>query len=211
MSEAQIFFTAFGASVAAMFPIVNPVGHAPMFYTMTEEDSSGFRRRQARKTALYTFLILLVSLLFGDTLLRFFGINIDHLRIAGGLLVARTAWAMLGNASRVTPEEHRAAQDKDDISLTPMATPILAGPGAMSLAIGLVSYGRTLPAYAGFISGFLAIGLLTWICLHFSENLVRLMSVNALGALNRVLGLLILAIGVSLVANGVKDLFFPLA
>ncbi len=185
MSEAQIFFTAFGASVAAMFPIVNPVGHAPMFYTMTEEDSSGFRRRQARKTALYTFLILLVSLLFGDTLLRFFGINIDHLRIAGGLL--------------------------DDISLTPMATPILAGPGAMSLAIGLVSYGRTLPAYAGFISGFLAIGLLTWICLHFSENLVRLMSVNALGALNRVLGLLILAIGVSLVANGVKDLFFPLA
>jgi len=211
MSEAQIFFTAFGASVAAMFPIINPVGHAPMFYTMTEEDSSGFRRQMARKTALYTFLILLVSLLFGDTLLRFFGINIDHLRIAGGLLVARTAWAMLGNASRVTPEEHRAAQDKEDISLTPMATPILAGPGAMSLAIGLVSYGRTLPAYAGFISGFLAIGLLTWICLYFSENLVRLMSVNALGALNRVLGLLILAIGVSLVANGVKDLFFPLA
>lgn len=207
MSEVHIFLTALGVSVGAMFPIINPIGHAPMFYTMTEEDSGAFRRRMAFKSALYTFLILVASLLFGDSLLRFFGINIDHLRIAGGLLVARTAWNMLGNESRMTSEEHKAAQDKDDISLTPMATPILAGPGAMSLAIGLVSYGKTPEAYAGFIAGFLVIALMTWVCLHFSENLVRFMSVNALGALNRVLGLLILAIGVSLIANGVNDLF----
>ena len=96
------FLTALGISVGAMFPIINPVGHAPMFYAMTQDDTPAFRRRMASKTSLYTFLILLVSLLLGNTILRFFGITIDDLRIAGGLLVARTAWNMLGNASRVT-------------------------------------------------------------------------------------------------------------
>jgi MarC family membrane protein len=128
------FMTALGISVGAMFPIINPVGHAPMFYSMTQDDTPAFRRRMASKTSLYTFLILLVSLLLGNTILRFFGITIDDLRIAGGLLVARTAWNMLGNSSRVTQAEHEAAVDKEDISLTPMATPILSGPGAMSLA-----------------------------------------------------------------------------
>ena len=200
------FLTALGVSVAAMFPIINPVGHAPMFYAMTLSDTPVFRRRMALKSSLYTFLILLVSLLLGNTILRFFGITIDDLRIAGGLLVARTAWNMLGNSSRVTQAEHEAAVDKEDISLTPMATPILGGPGAMSLAIGLLGYGATPTAIAGYVAGFLAIGLMTWICLRYAEDLVRLISVNGVGALNRILGLLILAIGVALVSQGVKSM-----
>jgi multiple antibiotic resistance protein len=140
-----------------------------------------------------------------EAILRFFGITIDDLRIAGGLLVARTAWNMLGNSSRVTQAEHEAGVDKEEISLTPMATPILSGPGAMSLAIGLLSYGATPLAVAGYIAGFLVIGLMTWICLRYAEDLVRLISVNGVGALNRILGLLILAIGVALVAQGVKS------
>ena len=200
------FLTALGVSVAAMFPIINPVGHAPMFYAMTLRDTPVFRRRMALKSSLYTFLILLVSLLLGNTILRFFGITIDDLRIAGGLLVARTAWNMLGNSSRVTQAEHEAAVDKEDISLTPMATPILGGPGAMSLAIGLLGYGATPTAIAGYVAGFLAIGLMTWICLRYAEDLVRLISVNGVGALNRILGLLILAIGVALVSQGVKSM-----
>ena len=90
-----------------------------------------------------------------------------------------------------------------------MATPILSGPGAMSLAIGLLSYGATSLAVAGYIAGFLVIGLMTWICLRYAEDLVRLISVNGVGALNRILGLLILAIGVALVAQGVKSMLLP--
>jgi multiple antibiotic resistance protein len=69
--------------------------------------------------------------------LDFFGITLDDLRIAGGLLVAHAAWGMLNNQSCMTIDEHKAAADKTDISLTPTATPILAGPGSMSLAIGM--------------------------------------------------------------------------
>ncbi len=203
------FGTAFSLSLAAMFPIVNPVGHAPMFYVMTEDDSSAFRRALAVKCALYTVLILVISLLLGRLVLRFFGISLDDLRIAGGLLVARTAWGMLGNANRLTTPEHEAAVDKEDISLTPMATPILAGPGAMSLAIGLVSYGSTPMHYAGYIAGFAVLGGITWLSFRYADALVRFLSVNGMGALNRILGFFILGIGVSLMVTGAKNIFLP--
>lgn len=203
------FWTALCLSVAAMFPIINPIGHAPMFYAMTRDDSPGFRHRIALKTAIYTFLILVISLIAGDYILRFFGVSLDDLRIAGGIMIARAAWGMLNNDSRVTVDEHSAAQDKEDISLTPMATPILSGPGAMSLAIGLISYGRSPVAYAGYISGFLCIGILTLVSLRYADQLVRFISPNGVGALNRILGFFILAIGVNLIIDGLKNTFVP--
>jgi multiple antibiotic resistance protein len=189
----------------AMFPMINPIGHAPMFYGMTSDDTPVRRRVMSGMIGLYVFLILTISLLFGNLLLSFFGVTIDDLRIAGGLLVAHSGWAMLGNQSRVTSHEHAAAEEKEDISLTPMAMPILAGPGAMSLAIGLSTYGQTFPHYIGFVLGFAAIALLTWICFRESDAMVRVLNVNAIGALNRVLGLFILAIGVNMVVKGVLD------
>jgi len=201
------FFTAFSLSMAAMFPIINPIGHAPMFYAMTKDDSPNFRRQMATKTALYTFLILLISLLAGDYILEFFGVTLDDLRIAGGIMIAHAAWGMLNNNSRVTVAEHSAAVDKEDVSLTPMATPILSGPGAISLAIGLISYGHTVTAYTGYIAGFFAIGLITLISMRYADQLVKIVSPNGIGALNRILGFFILAIGVNLIVDGIKNIF----
>lgn len=191
----------------AMFPMINPIGHAPMFYGMTAGDTSEHRRRMAAKIGLYVFLILSISLLFGNVLLDFFGVTIDDLRIAGGLLVAHSGWGMLSNESRVTPPEHAAAETKSDISLTPMAMPILAGPGAMSLALGLSIYGRSAPHYTGFVLGFALLALLTWLSFRWSETMMRVLNVNAVGALNRVLGLFILAIGVNMIIKGVQDVW----
>jgi multiple antibiotic resistance protein len=191
----------------AMFPMINPIGHAPMFYGMTSDDTAEHRRSMSAKIGLYVFAILAASLLFGDLLLRFFNVTIDDLRIAGGLLVAHSGWAMLGNESRVTPREHAAAEVKEDISLTPMAMPILAGPGAMSLALGLSVYGRTIPHYSGYVLGFALIALLTWLSFRWSENMMRVLNINAVGALNRVLGLFILAIGVNMIVKGVQDVW----
>jgi MarC family membrane protein len=201
------FATAFGISFAAMFPLLNPVGHAPMFYVLTRDVSADDRHRQALKTSVYSVFILVVALLLGSDILRFFGIDLNDLRLAGGLLVARTAWGMLGNATRITPDEHDAAHDKDDISLPPMATPILSGPGAMSLAVGLIAYGRAPMDYAGYLAGFLVLGLLTWMCLRYADVLARALSANAIGAINRILGILILAIGIDLMAEGIRGTF----
>ena len=201
------FLHAIAVAFVAMFPIINPIGHAPMFYAMTADEAPARRHYLAAKIAVYVFVILAVSLLFGNFLLRFFGVTIDDLRIAGGLLVAHSGWAMLANESRVTPQEHAAAVEKADISLTPMAMPILAGPGAMSLAIGLAIYGRTAPHYVGYLVGFVGIAALVWVSFRWSDAMVRVMNVNAVGALNRVLGLFILAIGVQMVVTGVRDVW----
>ncbi len=201
------FLHSIGVAFIAMFPMINPIGHAPMFYGMTADDTPEHRRRMSVKTGIYVFLILAASLLFGNLLLKFFGVTIDDLRIAGGLLVAHSGWAMLGNQSRVTPREHAAAEEKEDISLTPMAMPILAGPGAMSLALGLAVYGRTVPHYTGYIVGFALLALLTWVSFRWSDAMVRVLNVNTVGALNRVLGLFILAIGVNMVVKGVQDVW----
>lgn len=202
------FFVALMLCVGGMFPIINPVGHAPMFYMMTEADTPAFRRRQAFKTAIWVFVILFVSMTAGSHILNFFAVTLADLRIAGGVLIARSAWKMLGNTSRITEAEKSAAADKEDVSLTPMATPILSGPGAMSLAIGLLSYGHAPADYLGYIVGFFVIAFVTWLCLHYAENIVRFLGVNGAGALNRILGFLILAIGVNLMVHGVKDAFF---
>ena len=139
---------------------------------------------------------------------RFFGITLDDLRIAGGLLVAHTAWGMLNNQSRVTNERALpAAADKTDMArLTPMATPILAGPGSMSLAIGMSTYGSSWMNYCGYLLGFTVIGLITWASFLSAERLVRFLGVNGAGALNRILGLFILAIAVNLVLTGIRNI-----
>lgn len=201
------FLHSIAVAFIAMFPMINPIGHAPMFYGMTSDESSAHRNLMAAKIGLYVFLILTVSLLFGNLLLRFFGVTIDDLRIAGGLLVAHSGWGMLQNQSRVTPREHAAAEEKEDISLTPMAMPILAGPGAMSLAVGLAVYGHTVSDYAAYVLGFAAIAALTWFSFRTSGAMVRVLNVNAIGALNRVLGLFILAIGVNMIVKGVQDVW----
>ena len=201
------FFYAIGVAVAAMFPIVNPIGHAPIFYSMTEGDSPGFRRDQALRTSLWVVVILCVSLLFGKWVLEFFDISLDNLRVAGGLLIARSAWAMLGNQSRVTREEHAAADDKEDISLTPMATPILAGPGAMSLAVGMSTYGVSVVHYTGFMIGFVIIGLITLVSFRSAGRIVGYLGVNGTGAVNRILGFFILAIGGGMMLSGARNIF----
>ena len=202
----QAIFISFGA----MFPIINPLGHAPMFYMMTLTESVDGRRRIARRTSFYMFLILVISLITGEYILHFFGVTIDDIRMGGGLLVAVAAWNMLSNTTRLTDQEHSAAMEKADIALTPMATPILAGPGAMSLAIGLSSYGHSPIQYVGYIVGFGIVAVINVICFYSSDYIAKYLGDNTIGAINRILGFLILAIGINLMVTGFRNtLFLP--
>ncbi|MFI0348228.1 MAG: MarC family protein [Chthoniobacterales bacterium] len=204
----HLFFYSFFLSLGAMFPIVNPIGQAPFFYIMTVSNSAEERHKLSLRIAFYVFLILTISLVTGEYILKIFGVTLNDIRIGGGLLVASIAWKMLGNSPSITEKEHSAAMDKEDIALTPMATPILAGPGAMTFAIGLASFGATPVNYAGYIAGFFVISLITVITFYFSDYLVKCLGHNALGSLNRILGFLILAIGVDLMVTGIKNAFF---
>jgi multiple antibiotic resistance protein len=191
-----------GVAFAALFPIVNPIGGAPVFYSLTSGETQS-RGRQAIQTALNVALILVVSLFLGRFVLHAFGLDLAEIRIAGGLIVAHTAWKMVNSDMRITPAEEQGARTKQDISFTPMAMPLLAGPGAIGVVVGLSAHGHSWEDYVGYVIAILLIGGTVVACLVASGPIFKRLGPNGIGVLNRIFGFLILAIAVALVARGV--------
>jgi multiple antibiotic resistance protein len=193
------------ATFLALFPIVNPLGGVPMFFSLTVDESRSERFRTALKTSVYVFVILVVFLFFGRFVLNFFGISLPVLKIAGGLIVANTAWGMVTGTSRMTPDESLEASSKEDVSLTPMAMPMLSGPGSIGVVMGLAANTDSAMSYLGMVIGIAALALTTYLLLCLGGPLVKRLGPGAVGAINRIFGFLILAIAVQLVWDGVAD------
>jgi multiple antibiotic resistance protein len=189
----------------ALFPIVNPLGGVPLFFSLTADYGPEERRRTALKIAVDVIAILVVFMLVGRFVLNFFGISLPVLKIAGGLIVANTAWGMVTGSSRITLEEHSEALTKPDISLTPMAMPMLSGPGSIGVVMGLAAHVDHFLSYVGMVVGICALGLTVYLCLRLGGPLVKRLGPGAVGAMNRIFGFLILAIAVQLVWNGAAD------
>jgi len=193
------------ATFLALFPIVDPFGGVPIFFTMTTSWTPQDRRRTALKTGLWVFVILVTFLFFGRFVLSFFGISLPVLKIAGGLIVANTAWGMVTSHSRITPEESHEAEAKEDISLTPLAMPLMSGPGSIGVVMALAAHVDNAAAYLGMVIGIAAIALTVSLFFCMGGPLVRRLGPSAVGAINKIFGFLILAIAVQLVWNGVAD------
>lgn len=193
------------ATFLALFPIVDPFGGVPIFFTMTSSWSARDRRRTAWKTGLWVFVILVTFLFFGRFVLHFFGISLPVLKVAGGLIVANTAWAMVTSTARITPAESHEAADKEDISLTPLAMPLMSGPGAIGVVMALAAHVDNSAAYLGMVIGIAAVALSVSLFFCLGGPLVRRLGPSAVGAINKIFGFLILAIAVQLVSDGVAD------
>ena len=194
------------ATFLALFPIVNPFGGIPMFFSLTTGYTEKERNGTALKVSVWVFLILFVFMLFGRFVLSLFGITLPILKIAGGLIVANTAWGMVTASNRLTVAESADANTKDDISLTPMAMPLLSGPGSIGVVMGLAAHVDSLASYAGIVIGILVLAVSVYLFLRMGGPFVSKLGPNAMGAITRIFGFLILAIAVQLVADGVADL-----
>jgi len=193
------------ATFLALFPIVDPFGGIPIFFTMTSSWTPRDRLRTAFKTGMWVFLILVTFMFFGRFVLNFFGISLPVLKIAGGLIVANTAWGMVTSHARITPAESQEAESKEDISLTPLAMPLMSGPGAIGVVMGLAANVDNSAAYIGMVIGIVAIALSVTLFFALGGPLVRRLGPGAVGAINKIFGFLILAIAVQLVWDGVAD------
>jgi len=191
------------ATFLALFPIVNPSGGVPLFFSLTSKFSAGERNRTALKTGIYVTVILIFFMFLGRFVLILFGISLPVLKIAGGLIVANTAWGMVNASSRITVSESREASTKEDIALTPLAIPILSGPGSIGVVMGLAADADSKVAYLGMAIAIAAIGLAVYLFLRLGGPLVERLGPCATGAINRIFGFLILAIAVQLVWSGV--------
>jgi multiple antibiotic resistance protein len=177
----------------------------PFFFSLTADFSRAERNRTALRTALYVVAILVAFLFFGRFVLNFFGISLPVLNIAGGLIVANTAWGMVTASSRMTPAESHEASTKQDISLTPMAMPMLAGPGSIGVVMGLAAHATGGIAYLGMVLGIGGLGGIVYLFLRMGGPLVSRLGPGATGAINRIFGFLILAIAVQLVWDGMAE------
>jgi multiple antibiotic resistance protein len=201
----QTLPSAASATFLALFPIVNPFGGVPIFFTLTSSYDSRERNMTALRTAVYVMAILVTFLFFGRFVLNFFGISLPVLKVAGGLIVANTAWGMVTASSRITAAESAEAHTKEDISLTPMAMPILSGPGSIGVVMGLAAHADSGVTYFGMLIGIAAVGVAVFLFLWLGGPLVKRLGPSATGAINRIFGFLMLAIAVQLVWDGIAD------
>jgi len=196
------------ATFTTLFSLVNPFGAMPVFLTLTSDDSGSERLRIALRACLYMVAILSIAFLAGQYILNFFGISIQHLRIAGGILLMRSAFDLLtpgANRDRVGPAALEESKLKDDVSFTPLAMPMLSGPGSMAICIGLIR-----PTYADkglTILGFVLVALASLIVLASSLRLTRVLGRPGMAALARIMGFITLAIGVNFFATAIGVLF----
>jgi multiple antibiotic resistance protein len=191
----------------ALFPIVNPLGGLAVFFALTSGDSESARRSAAARIALFVIGILVAFAVAGSYVLEFFGISLSALRIAGGLIVAHTAWTMVTASSRLTPAENAEAAEKDDIAFTPMAMPMLAGPGAIGVVMALAARPDPGTWMIGIVLAVLAMGALIYVLLRVGAPLAKRMGPGVLGAIDRILGFLILAIAIELIITGFRGVY----
>ena len=202
------FLQAIPMAFLALFPLVNPVGAVPLFCTLTSDGTNEYRKKMAFKTSLNVVIILIVFLLIGKLLLEFFGISLPVLKIAGGLIVAHTAWEMVTSKNKLTKEESSELDDKEDISFTPMAMPMLSGPGSIGIVIGLTSANSvsSISYYLGFSVGIILLGIIVYILLIISLRLFKLLGTTGIGVMSRIMGFFILAIAVEIIYQGLLGL-----
>ena len=196
-----------GATFGAVAPIANPFSAAPVFASLTQRFSDARRKQQARAAACYTAAVLLVSLFAGAVILTFFGITLPVLRIAGGLVVARIGFAMLNPEpeSRVSEAGEEEARRMDDIAFTPIAMPLLSGPGSIAVTISMATEVDRAAEYFAVAVGVVLVAIFSWVVLHYAGRVVKLFGVTGMNAMTRIMGLILVCIGIQFVVTGVLE------
>lgn len=219
MSE---LFKAIGLGLIVLLPLANPLTTVALFLGLAGEMSPRERDAQAFKASLYVFFIMMVAWYAGNAVLNTFGISIPGLRMAGGLIVAFIGFRMLFPAQPaghfVEAEykhdelEARAGQKASvNIAFVPLAMPGTAGPGTIAMIISSastvksgVNFSAWVVAVAPVIT-FFAVSAILWICLRSSGAIMRLVGQSGIEAISRLMGFLLVCMGVQFVINGVME------
>lgn len=191
---------------AALFSVINPLGTVPIFVGLTSDDSASNKFKISLLTSINIFVILLISFFTGKYLLQFFGISIESLRIAGGLIITTSGFALLtGSFSKHKGMDKQRVKDdafqREGISLTPLAIPMLAGPGSISLLIGMYEEYQFLFQRLITVGAILAVCVATFLVLRCSNYIVKMLGASGINAVSRIIGFVVIAIGVEYITS----------
>jgi len=201
--------------VSALFPIVDPLGGAPIFLVLTREYSPETRMVLSRQIAIDSFFLMIGSYFIGTHILAFFGISLPVVQVGGGLVVISTGWAMLKQKSDdESATTHRTVNSQDPLrqAFYPLTMPLTVGPGSISVAITL---GANAAHYHGIsflavaiaaIVGSVLIAISIFLCYGFSDRLARVLGPTAMSVTMQLASFLLVCIGVQILWNGVRAL-----
>ena len=191
----------------SLLAIINPLGAVPLYLALTGGYAPDHRRRTVLRAIVTSWMVLVAFALLGAEILRFFGITTHAFKIAGGILFFGIGWDMLqARRSRVksTPEEEIEGAEKSDIGIIPLGIPTLAGPGAITTIIALVSTAPDWPHMLVLHASIVAVLLTSLLVLLVAPLLFRVLGRTGLNVLTRLMGLLVMVIGVQFVIDGVR-------
>ncbi|MCJ7453352.1 MAG: MarC family NAAT transporter [Steroidobacteraceae bacterium] len=196
-------------ALLAILPIVNPLGAVPLVIAVASHLPEQERLRQIRRACIYTFVLMSSFLVAGSLVMSFFGISIPGMRIAGGMIVAFLGFGMLfpgadAGRGKVPP----ADEIRHDIAFTPLAMPGLSGPGTFAVVMSLSSQASArqgwdrIADFLGVATGILLVAVISWSVLRAAEKFNRILGVTGMLALTRLMGFLMICIGVQFIING---------
>jgi len=202
----ELFLYIFGA----LFSVMNPLGTVPIFVSLTEGDTQKEINNTSMLTSINVFVILVISFFLGKYVLAFFGISLSALKIAGGLVIATSGFALLKgefSKNRGMNKEHKeAAHERERISLTPLAIPMMAGPGSISLLISLnEEYNSTYEITTTLIA-VITVCVICYVMMRGSQHIIRVLGPNGINSISRIIGFIVIALGIEYLWSGISSL-----
>jgi len=198
--------------LGALISVMNPLGTVPVFVGLTKENTVLNRNKIAFWTSLNVLIILLISFFGGKFILVFFGITLSSLKIAGGLIITLSGFALLTgefvkHKGMKKEKVKNDIKERSDISLTPLALPMIAGPGAISLLITYNQEYQELKNVFIILGAILISAIIIYIVLRSSFLIVKVLGASGINALSRIIGFIVIAIGVEFIVSAIKSIF----
>ena len=194
----------------ALFAIVNPIGCVPMFISATDGWSKQDRAKTAKTVAVTVFIVLCSAAFIGNGVLDFFGISIPSFQVGGGILLMLISISMMHGkmgGTRQTTEEAQSLAEREVIAIVPLSIPLLAGPGAISSMILSAQQQPTFLAHALLVLPVLSIAAIVWLILKLSDGISQRLGTIGINIVTRLMGLILAAMAVEFIANGMAGLF----
>lgn len=205
--------------VSALFPIVNPIGGSPVFLLLTQDYSTASRKLLARRVAINSFILLIVSMVVGTHILSFFGISLPVVQVGGGVIVMATGWAMLTRSDQMDRGHTHGTVTQQDIlssAFYPLTLPLTVGPGSISIAITLGAneprhLGANLIALSAAAIGAALVAVSIYICYAYADRLAAAVGPSGMNVILRLSAFLLVCIGVQIAWNGISALLKTLS
>lgn len=198
------------ASFSSLFSVVNPLATMPIYLSLMEGNADTEKIRIARKACIYMFCVLIIFLLAGTYILSFFGISLPGIQIAGGLVIVRAGFSMLSpdnGGRKLTQKDQEAAREKEDVSFSPLAMPLLSGPGSIAVVIGFGADARGVADFSVHAVAVFLTAILAFMILRIAPKLVKYIGNSGMTVITRMMGFIVLAIGVQFIINGISKFF----